>query len=137
MSKTKINPDDFSIVKKNKDFKKAIIARGNLVNEFTVSDIEKHQAQLDKMERELTAQVKLTKAVVANVERNHPFVSKMTDEQLNAAAYLAENRHLLDESEKKLKDVLKAKKNYKEVVSTIYDKFGFVESNILENEATE
>lgn len=134
MSKDKINPDDFSIAKKNKDFKKAIISRANLTNEFTISDIEKHQAQLDKMERELTAQVKLTTAVVNNIERNHPFVAKMSDEQLNAAAYLCENRHLLKESEQKLKDVKRAKKNYSEVLKTIYDKFGFVESDVLDNE---
>jgi cysteinyl-tRNA synthetase len=137
MSKTKINPDDFSIAKKHKDFKKAVILRGNLTNEFTLEDVETHQAQIVKMERELTAQIKLTTAVVANVERNHEFVAAMSDEQLNIAAYLAENRNLLSEAKKKLKEVEKTKKNYEAVVAAIYEKFGFVESNLVENETAE
>ncbi len=137
MSKTKINPDDFSIAKKHKDFKKAVILRGNLTNEFTLEDVESHQAQIVKMERELNAQIKLTTAVVENVERNHEFVAAMSDEQLNVAAYLAENRNLLSEAKKKLKEVEKTKKNYEAVVAAIYEKFGFVESNIIENETAE
>ncbi len=137
MSKTKINPDDFSIAKKHKDFKKSVILRGNLTNEFTLEDVESHQAQIVKMERELTAQIKLTTAVVENVERNHEFVAAMSDEQLNVAAYLAENRNLLSEAKKKLKEVEKTKKNYEAVVAAIYEKFGFVESNIIENETAE
>ncbi len=137
MSKTKINPDDFSIAKKHKDFKKAVILRGNLTNEFTLEDVESHQAQIVKMERELNAQIKLTTAVVENVERNHEFVAAMSDEQLNVAAYLAENRNLLSEAKKKLKEVEKTKKNYEAVTAAIYEKFGFVESNIIENETAE
>jgi disulfide oxidoreductase YuzD len=137
MSKNKINPDDFSIAKKHKDFKKAVILRGNLTNEFTLEDVEIHQRQLDKNERELIAQIKLTTAVVENVERNHEFVAAMSDEQLNVAAYLAENRNLLSEAKKKLKEVEKTKKNYEAVTAAIYEKFGFVESNIIENETAE
>ncbi len=137
MSKTKINPDDFSIAKKHKDFKKAVILRGNLTNEFTLEDVETHQAQIVKLERELNAQIKLTTAVVENVERNHEFVAAMSDEQLNVAAYLAENRNLLKEAKKKLKEVEKTKKNYEAVTAAIYEKFGFVESNIIENETAE
>ncbi len=137
MSKTKINPDDFSIAKKHKDFKKSVILRGNLTNEFTLEDVESHQAQIVKMERELNAQIKLTTAVVENVERNHEFVAAMSDEQLNVAAYLAENRNLLSEAKKKLKEVEKTKKNYEAVTAAIYEKFGFVESNIIENETAE
>ena len=128
---TKVNAEDFSIAKANKkDFKKAVIQRSNLTNEFTLEDIETHQVELDRLEKELTAQIKLSTAVVGNVERNHPFVSKMSDEALNAAAYLAETKNILRDAEKKLKEVKQTKKNYKEVVDTIYKKFGFVESSL-------
>ena len=133
MSKSKLNPEDFSIAKSNKDFKKAIISRSNLTNEFTLEDIEKHEAHLLKNERELVAQISLTKAVVGNVERNHKFVSKMSDEQLAVAAYLHENRALLAKSEGQLKDVRRAMKNYKEVTDTIYNKFGFVKTELDES----
>ena len=129
---TKVNAEDFSIDKVNKkDFKQSVIKRSNLTNEFTLSDLETHQAQLEKMERELKAQVKLTTSVIENIDRNHKLVSKMSDEQLHTAAYLYENKNVLKEAEKKLKEVTKTKKNYKEVIDTIYSKFGFVESNVL------
>jgi len=129
---TKVNAEDFSISKQNKtNCKKSIIQRSNLTNEFTLEDIENHQVELDRLEKELTAQIKMSTAVVGNVERNHPFVAKMSDKQLNAAAYLFETKKIINDAEKKLKDVKQTKKNYKEVVSTIYKKFGFLESNVL------
>lgn len=131
----KVKAEDFTIAKENKkNFKQSIIQRSNLTNEFTLADIENHQTQLDKMERELKSQISLTKAVIGNVERNHAFVAKMSDEQLSAAHYLFDNKKLLHDSEAKLKEVVKTKKNYKEVVDTIYKKFGFVESNLIEKD---
>ena len=41
----------------------------NLTNEFTIEDIEKHQRDLDKMAREATAQIRVTKAAIGNVEK--------------------------------------------------------------------
>lgn len=132
---TKINAEDFSIDKVNKkDFKQSVIKRSNLTNEFTLQDVEDHLSELERAEKELVSQIKLSTAVVGNVERNHPMVSKMSPEQLNAAAYLAETNKIISDSEKKLKGIRQTKKNYKEVIDTIYTKFGFVESNILENE---
>jgi paraquat-inducible protein B len=129
---TKVNAEDFSISKQNKtNFKKSIIQRSNLTNEFTLEDIENHLTELNRLEKELASQIKLSTAVVGNVERNHPFVSKMSDEALNAAAYLFETKKIISDSEKKLKSVKQTKKNYKEVIDTIYKKFGFVESNVL------
>ena len=125
----KIEAKDFNLKKENKkDFKKSIIERGNLTNEFTLEDIESHQVELDKAERELTAQIKVSTAVVGNVERNHSFVSKLSDEQLSAAAYLAETKEILRKSEAQLKGVKATKKKYKEVLEVVYKKFGFVEN---------
>ena len=123
---TKVNAEDFSIAKADKkDFKRSVIQRSNLTNEFTIEAIESHQVELERLEKELTSQIKLSTAVVGNVERNHRLVSKMTDEQLNAAAYLAETKKILSASERKLKEVRQAKRNYKDVLETIYTKFGF------------
>lgn len=128
----KIVAEDFKIKKQNnKNFKKAIIERSNLTNEFTLEDIETHEVELDKNERELTAQIRISTAAVANVERNHPFVAKMSDAQLSAAAYLAETKDILRRSEAQLKAVKATKKKYKEVKDVVMKKFGFVESNVL------
>jgi hypothetical protein len=124
--KEEIKAEDFSIAKENKkDFKKSVIRRGNLTNEFTLEDLESHQTQLNKMERELTSQIKLSNAVVDNVARNHPFVSKMSEEALNAAAYLFETQKVLKDAEKKLKEVKETKKKYAKVKEAVYTKFNF------------
>lgn len=131
----KIIAEDFNIKKADKkNFKKSIIERSNLTNEFTIEDIENHKAELEKMERELNAQIRVSNAAKANVERNHPFVSKMSDVQLNAAHYLSETKELIRKSEAKLKEVKATKKKYDEVLKVVMTKFGFVESNILKDE---
>lgn len=127
----KIVAEDFKIKKNNKDFKKAIIERSNLTNEFTLEEIEIHEAELNKNTRELEAQVRITTAVLKNVETNHPVISKMSDEALSVASYLFEARQTLKKSEAQLKSIKATKKKYGEVKNVIMQKFGFVESDVL------
>lgn len=134
--KNKIIAEDFNLKKEDKkNFKKSKIERLNITNEFTLEDIENHMAELDKMNRELTAQIRVSNAAKANVERNHTFVSKLSDEQLNAAHYLAETKEIIKKSEAKLKEVKATQKKYKEVMGVVMDKFGFVESNLDQDES--
>lgn len=133
--KNKIVAEDFNIKKENKkDYKRTVIERVNITNEFTLADIENHKADLDKMERELSSQIKVSTAVKANVERNHTFVSKMSDEQLGVAHYLCETKDIIRKAEAKLKEVRATQKKYDEVVKVVMDKFGFVESKVMDNE---
>jgi hypothetical protein len=132
----KIIAEDFKLKKENKkDFKRSIIERHNLTNEFTLADIENHKAELEKMERELKAQIRVSNAAKENVESNHPYVSKMSDEALNAAHYLSETKEIIAKSEAKLKEVVATLKKYKEVEKVVMEKFGFVESKVLEDES--
>lgn len=134
--KNKIVAEDFNIKKADKkNFKQSVIERVNITNEFTLADIDNHQADLDKMERELVSQIRVSNAAKDNVERNHPFVSKLSDEQLNAAHYLAETKEIIQKSEAKLKEVKATQKKYREVTKVVMDKFGFVESNVLDHES--
>jgi hypothetical protein len=134
----KIIAEDFILKKQDKkNFKKSIIERQNLTNEFTLEDVENHLFEMDKMERELTAQVRVSTAVIANVERNHPFVSKLSDEQLSVAIYLGEAKDIVRKSNAKLRDIKATKKKYKEVTDVVYKKFGFVPTELPLNEATE
>lgn len=131
----KIIAEDFNLKKQDKkNFKKSIIERVNLTNEFTLEDIENHKAELDKMERELTAQIRVSNAAKENVERNHAFISKMSDEQLSVAHYLFETKDIIRKSEAKLKEVKATKKKYNEVLKVVMEKFGFVESNVMADE---
>lgn len=132
----KIKAEDFNLKKEDKkNFKKSIIERSNLTNEFTLADIENHKAELDKMERELTAQIRVSNAAKENVERNHTFISKLSDEQLGVAHYLFETKDIIRKSEAKLKEVKATKKKYNEVIKVVMEKFGFIESNILSDES--
>jgi regulator of sirC expression with transglutaminase-like and TPR domain len=132
---SKIIAEDFNLKKEDKkNFKKSVIERMNLTNQFTIEDIENHKAELEKSRRELNAQIRVSKSVVENVERNHPIIATLTPEQLNAAHYLSETKEILAKSEAKLKEVSKTEKRYEQVLSVIYRKFGFVESNIIPNE---
>jgi len=129
---TEVNPDHFEMSEQNENFKKSVIARTNLTNHFTIENIEAQQAQLEKMERELEAQLKVTGGVLDNVKRNHPGIFALTEEMLAIAAYLHENRRVFGESKKKLAEVKEHLGHYENVLKVIYDKFGFVESEVTE-----
>lgn len=130
----KINEGDFSIAKENKkDFKKTVISRDNLTNEFTIESLEQHQSELQKSKQTIAAQLRLTDAVIGNVGRNHAHISKMSDEALATASYLYENKQIKLQAESKLKEIKAALKKYEDTLKVIYTKFGFTESNVLDN----
>lgn len=133
---TKIKAEDFKIIKADKkNFKHSVIERSGLTTSFTIRELENDLIALDRNEREATSQIKLSKAALDNIERNHKFISKMSDEALAIAAYVHETKELLAKAEKTLKQVKDAKKKYKEVMKTVYEAFGFVESNVMDNES--
>lgn len=131
---TKIKAEDFELTKENKNFKQAEITRHNMTSTFTIADLEQDVAGFDKIEREANGQLRVSKAVIDNVERNHEFISKLSDEQLSVAAYLYEAKRLVKESEQRLKDVKKAKKQYADILSVVHEKFGFVATKLPADE---
>ena len=130
----KINPEDFSIAKENKDFKKSVISRSGLTNEFTLEAIEKHEKEIKESKATLLAQVKLSDAVIKNVAQFHPMIANMSDEMLSKAAYLHETKQVMKEAAEKAKQLAATERKYRLIKKVIYDKFGFVESNILNDE---
>jgi septal ring factor EnvC (AmiA/AmiB activator) len=127
----KIKAEDFTIIKEDKnDFKNARIERGNLTSEFSIKELETDLAQLEKIDGEAKAQVSLSSSVIKNIGDNHPFVSKLSDEQLAIASYLYETKEVLKGAEKKVTQIKADRKKYKEVLDTIYEKFGFVKTEV-------
>jgi hypothetical protein len=123
---SKLDPKDFRIFKENKkDFKQTVIARDNLTNKFSIGELEKDLEKLEDLEKQMSAQVRLSTAAVGNVERNHPFVAKLSAEQLATAAYVHETKQTLQAAERKLKEIKNTKKQYKDVMSLLNTKFGF------------
>lgn len=124
-----INAGDFILKEEDKEyFKKSIIERQNVTTEFTLEDIESHQADLERMERELKSQLKVTGAMIDNIERNHEFVKDLDVEQVHTVWMYNENKELFDASEEKLEQVTEQLATYKELLDVLYEKFGFVKS---------
>lgn len=134
MSKTKkkeqqFSPDDFAVTEENKDdFKSSTIQRSNIQSEFTINDIEEHQKSLDKMETELEGQAKIARATLDNMDRNHEWITKLSDEELHHAWMYKENKDVAEKSEEKLEQVQEQKGVYEELIAMLYKKFGFVET---------
>lgn len=122
---SKISAENFELTKKHKNFKQAEITRTGMTSTFTIEDLEGDMDRLDRMHKEADAQVGLSKAAIDNIERNHKMVAKMSDEQLATAAYLYETKQVMAKAEKTLKDVKVARKQYNEILATVYSKFGF------------
>lgn len=123
-----INKEDFILKEENDDFKQSVIERQNVTTEFTLEDIENHQADLEKMRRELMGQMKVTQATVDNIERNHEFVNELSDEQKHHVWMYHENKTVLENAKQKLEQVEEQVERYKELLDVVYEKFGFVKS---------
>lgn len=135
MSDKQIIPDDFNLIEKNEeDFKQSVIERVNVTTEFTPALVEEHQADLKKIERELTSQLGVSNATIENIERNHEFVKELDDEQRHHVWMLYENMQVVKNAEAKLEQVKEQLEQYDVLLETIYTKFGFVKSEINEQE---
>lgn len=122
-----INPNDFRIVDKAKNPRETTIERSNIKNSFTFGDVLNHQRDLEKFKTELTAQMKVTKATMDNIERNHEWVKDMTEEKLHHAWMYFENLDLHKKSESKLVEVEEQLSRYSELRDVLFNKFGITD----------
>ena len=128
----KINADDFVVVEVNEENPKASkVERHNIVSDFTLEQIEEHQADLVKFEKELTSQVGVCQATIDNIERNHEFVKDLSAEQKHHVWMWYENNTVKENSEKKLELVKEQMEQYGEISAILKDKL-----NIDEQEET-
>lgn len=132
MSDNKINPKDFEIKEENKeDFKETVIERKNVVTEFTVGVVEDHKADLVKFQKELTSQISLCQKTADNIYTNHEWLKDLDDEKLHHAWMLKSNLDVIAEAEPKLKQVEDQLEQYDDLLGIVYDKFGFVKSEVV------
>ena len=109
-----------------KDFKKAVIEKTDTY-EFTLEDADKRQGEYKTYEREWEAQIRVCKAVIDNINRNHPKIAKMPESEIVAAKMYKENDDMIKEYTVKLKELKKAIKNYESERKDILEKFGWSE----------
>lgn len=129
-----LNPEDLAIKEENKeDFKQSVITRSNLTNEFTVADIETHLVTLNKMKKEADANVSLAKSMLANIEKNHKkLIDSLSPEKIATVWLWQENQNMVKEITPQQKDINKEVEKHEDYLSTIYETFGFVETEVPE-----
>lgn len=106
------NPDDIVFP----DMKSRTIVKTGDVVEFTMNEVEVNNEQLEKLKKELTAQIAHEKAVMENIEHFHKFVTEMSDEDLLTAWMYKESKGKVTLLTPKLEDVEKVlDESYKEI----------------------
>ena len=132
---SKLKKEDLSLVEENKDdFRLSVIRRKNLTNEFTIESIENHLKTLRKMEKEGEASISLAESMVDNIERNNKDIKKIPTKKKHAIWLWYENKGIIKEIEPQLKAVKDDIKIHEGYLDTIYEKFGFVKSDINEKD---
>jgi len=101
-----------------------LIEKSGSTHQFTVEAVKKHMAELDRIEKELTAQIELEEAKMKNVETHHEIVQQLDDLRLTAIAVYAQSKGVKDKCEKKLKEVKEAKAEYHEEIEEIKKQTG-------------
>jgi hypothetical protein len=116
----------YKILKKHKDWKKTQIEK-ETTNVFTVEDADHNAKEYEKYKKEWTAQVKVCKATIENIRRNHPEIYGLSKVQKVAAQMLLENEEMAKTYKEKLKEVEVVLKKWEEDKATIMKKFNWVE----------
>lgn len=94
----------YKIKEVNEDPKHSIIEKSGLKAQYTLADIERNIEQVNRVITELDATLRIKKAVIENVERNHPFVKDLDEAGLKAASLYAEAQEYLKQIPIKLEE---------------------------------
>lgn len=129
MPKPKYSPDDFELVKKDeKNPGETTIQRINITNEFQLKDIDSQVQYLEKLKKEATAQRKVCGSFMDNVSRNYEkLIKSLSEEAMHAVHMYYENLKLDKDTAKKLREINKQLKDYKEIKSMVTEKFNLTE----------
>lgn len=114
----------YKLKKNNKDYKKSVIEKQDVI-EFTIEDADRKQEQYKTYEREWDAQIRVCKATIYNVIRNHPMVEKMSEVERTAVKMYLDNKEILEQYEPKLKELKKVMKAYVAERKEILNTFGW------------
>lgn len=114
----------YLVLTPNEDYKLSVIEKSGIKGHFTLLDVETHEAKLNKMRSELKGQIILSKAQADNIERNHEFVLKLTEQDLFTAALYNETTSTLQDCAKKLDMVEAGLKEYEDEKNLILEALG-------------
>ena len=82
----------YTIKPQENEGEEAVIVKTGQTHEFKMSEVKAHLDKIEKAKKELSAQIELEAAKMANVEEHHPFVKEFEGERLAAVAIYAETK---------------------------------------------
>jgi HAMP domain-containing protein len=116
----------YQVVQPNDDYKQSVIEKKYLKTAtFTLAEVEKHQATLAKVKKELEGQITVDKAMMQNVIDYHAAVGALSDEDLAGAAIYYEAKRRITENTSSLETVSKQIADYETEVPQIMKAVGF------------
>jgi len=101
----------YKLLKSEGDVIDYVIEKSGLKSEFTIRDINSNLARMEKITKELTAQLELEKAKMENIEHFHPFLKDLSAEDLHTAWLYQEAKEYADQIPPKLKEIEEAVAN--------------------------
>lgn len=119
---------------KHDNYKESVIEKTGIKGRFTLLEVEMHQAKLQRVLKEIEGQIELSGAQVKNIEENHSFVKRLTDEELHHAALYFEIFSTLKDSKEKLKQVKAALQEYDDETGMILDALGLPKTEIVSDQ---
>lgn len=112
----------YKIKSQSKD--NTILVKEGSVVEFDTNSVKVNLDQLQKMIKELTAQISLEDAKISNYVHYYPAILKRSVEEINAIALYQKSAELKANSELKLKECKKALKRFNQEKKLILEQTG-------------
>lgn len=103
----------YKIYKKNKEAKEVVIEKSGTTTQFTINDIEKHEAYLARSLKEVEGQLGIEEAKATNILNNNVFLMKLSEEEIHATHMYFEAMAFSSTAKPKIKEIKEQIKSYK------------------------
>lgn len=109
----------YKIKKKADDINESVISKSGVIVDFTINDIHRDVAYLEKNKKELEAQIRLEEAKMKNIIGTHPHIEKVSEED-RVATYLYHQSFAFSKvGKKKLEEIESQLEDYKDELEEI------------------
>lgn len=122
----------YSIVKKNKNINLATFVKTGIESKQTILELANDVRDWTKTKREMFANRGIFQAMIINIERNYPFVKKLTAEELQAITVYAQKKIQLEQANTNLSLLNKNYKSYSAEFKDIKDALDITEDTELD-----
>lgn len=118
---------NYKIKEENKNWKDTVIEKSGITADFTIRQFEDNIERLGKTLKELEATHKLNLAQMDNIERNHKFVKKMSDQDLNTAHMYWESKQIVAQYAPRIAEFYEALGIEKKEMDEVKEMFNFTD----------